>query len=38
MQIPPALNLLAISGSLRANSTNTALLGAAALLAPEGMQ
>ncbi len=37
MQIPPALNLLAISGSLRANSTNTALLGAAALLAPEGV-
>lgn len=37
MQIPPALNLLAISGSLRANSTNTALLKAAALLAPEGV-
>ena len=37
MQIPPALNLLAISGSLRANSTNTALLRAAALLAPRGV-
>jgi NAD(P)H-dependent FMN reductase len=31
------LRLLAISGSLRAASTNTALLGAAASLAPEGM-
>lgn len=37
MQIPSTLNLLAISGSLRANSTNTALLRAAALLAPEGV-
>lgn len=33
----PAIRLLAISGSLRKASTNTALLGAASLLAPEGM-
>ncbi|MBI3245734.1 MAG: NAD(P)H-dependent oxidoreductase [Deltaproteobacteria bacterium] len=32
------LRLLAISGSLRANSSNTALLRAAAMLAPEGME
>ena len=32
-----AIRLLAISGSLRKASTNTALLGAASLLAPEGM-
>ena len=38
MQILPALNLLAISGSLRANSTNTALLRAAAQLASEGVE
>jgi len=31
------IHLLAISGSLRRSSTNTALLGAASLLAPEGM-
>lgn len=37
MQMPPALNLLAISGSLRANSTNTALLRAAMRLAPDGV-
>lgn len=35
--MPSALNLLALSGSLRINSTNTALLEAATLLAPEGM-
>lgn len=33
----PAIRLLAISGSLRKASTNTALLGAASLLAPEEM-
>ena len=33
----PTIHLLAISGSLRKASTNTALLGAASLLAPEGM-
>lgn len=32
-----AIHLLAVSGSLRKASTNTALLGAASLLAPEGM-
>lgn len=32
------MNLLAISGSLRAVSTNTALLQAAVLLAPEGVE
>ena len=37
MHILPALNLLAISGSLRASSTNTALLRAAAILSPEGV-
>jgi chromate reductase len=31
------IRLLAVSGSLRKTSTNTALLGAASLLAPEGM-
>ena len=31
------IRLLAVSGSLRRSSTNTALLGAASLLAPEGM-
>jgi NAD(P)H-dependent FMN reductase len=34
----PASKILAISGSLRAASTNTALLRAAALLAPEGVE
>src|ERR1700677_4469026 len=33
----PTIRLLAVSGSLRKASTNTALLGAASLLAPEGM-
>ena len=33
----PSIRLLAISGSLRKSSTNTALLGAAALLVPAGM-
>jgi chromate reductase len=33
----PTIHLLAVSGSLRKASTNTALLGAASLLAPEGM-
>lgn len=32
------MRILAISGSLRAGSSNTALLRAAALLAPEGME
>jgi NAD(P)H-dependent FMN reductase len=32
------MNILAISGSLRSSSSNTALLRAAAALAPEGMQ
>ena len=35
---PPTVTLLAVSGSLRAASANTALLRAAARLAPEGVE
>lgn len=35
---PPAMHVLAISGSLRVRSSNTAVLGAAARLAPAGME
>lgn len=38
MSTPPALHILAISGSLRAGSSNTTLLRSAARLAPAGVE
>ncbi len=35
--VPAPINILAVSGSVRAASTNGAMLRAAAKLAPEGM-